>query len=72
MSMDTNERMAVNLKTARNNATGAITVTAPTFTVTVSENGVQIQFEDNQKPRSNDADAVSPRSMRSVRRRGAQ
>ena len=60
------------LETSRNTETGAITVTAPTFTVVVSENGVQIQFEDKRKPHSNDTDAVSPRSEQSVRRRGAQ
>jgi hypothetical protein len=61
------------LETSRNTETGAITVNAPNFTVTITENGVQVQFGDVEKPRPNsDADAVPPRSGRPVRRRGAQ
>jgi hypothetical protein len=61
------------LETSRNTETGAITVTAPTFTVIVSENGIQVQFVDAETQRpSSDADAVPPRSGRPVRRRGAQ
>jgi hypothetical protein len=64
------------LETMRNTESGAITVTAPTFTVAVTEDAVKILIGDavvhQWKPRPEHSDEPSPRAAGTNRKRGSR